>query len=65
MVTPVAFRRLIFADVVDYEIDDMEYLYAKDIVGYVKTFKSTTQIRIVRNKGLNGNAYEWMGLFVV
>ena len=65
VVTPIAFQRLIFADVVDYEIDDMEYLYAKDIVGYVKTFKSTTQIRIVRNKGLNGNAYEWVGLFMV
>ena len=65
VVTPIAFQRLIFADVVDYEIDDMEYLFAKDIVGYVKTFKSTTQIRIVRNRGLNGNAYEWVGLFMV
>ena len=63
--TPIAFQQLIIADTVDYEIGDMEYLYEKGILGYVKTFKSKTQIRIVRNKGLNGNAYEWVGLFMV
>lgn len=63
--TPIAFQRLIFADAVDYEVNDMEYLYEKGILGYVKGFKSTTQIRIVRNRGLYGNAYEWVGLFMV
>lgn len=64
--TPIAFRRLIFVDLVDYEVGNSERLYAQDILGYVKDFQSTTQIRILRNKGLaGGNAYEWMGLFAV
>ena len=66
MTTPIAFQRLIFVDSVDYEVGNVDRLYAQDILGYVKDFKSTTQIRIVRNKGLaGGNAYEWMGLFMI
>ena len=65
MTTPIAFKHLIFADAVDYEINNANILHAQDILGYVKNFKSTTQIRILRSKALSGNAYEWVGLFVV
>lgn len=63
--TPIAFQRLIFADTVDYEVNNSERLYAQDILGYVKNFESTTQIRILRTKSTSGNGYEWVGLFMV